>query len=100
MYGGRIVADLPVAEASIERIGLLMAGGEERRKMGRGMIHLRLERRSRRRPGSACAAPVAASAATLILCSGLVALAGANVLDAYALLFLTPSRPASTSRDR
>ena len=29
MYGGRIVADLPVEEATVERIGLLMAGVEQ-----------------------------------------------------------------------
>jgi simple sugar transport system ATP-binding protein len=29
MYGGRIMADLPVAEATVERVGLLMAGIEE-----------------------------------------------------------------------
>ncbi|MYZ47080.1 ABC transporter ATP-binding protein [Rhizobiales bacterium L72] len=30
MYAGRIVADLPIGEASVERVGLLMAGVEER----------------------------------------------------------------------
>jgi simple sugar transport system ATP-binding protein len=30
MYRGRIMADLPIAEATIERVGLLMAGVEER----------------------------------------------------------------------
>ena len=30
MYRGRIMADLPVAEATIERVGLLMAGVEEK----------------------------------------------------------------------
>ena len=30
MYGGRIMADLPVAEATVERVGLLMAGVEEK----------------------------------------------------------------------
>ncbi|HVI86888.1 MAG TPA: ABC transporter ATP-binding protein [Dongiaceae bacterium] len=30
MYGGRVMADLPIAEASVERVGLLMAGiGED-----------------------------------------------------------------------
>jgi len=29
MYGGRILADLPVAEATVERVGLFMAGVEE-----------------------------------------------------------------------
>jgi len=30
MYGGRILADLPAAEATVERVGLLMAGVEEK----------------------------------------------------------------------
>ena len=30
MFRGRIVADLPVEEASVERVGLLMAGVEEK----------------------------------------------------------------------
>ena len=30
MYRGRIMADMPVAEASVERVGLLMAGVEEK----------------------------------------------------------------------
>jgi simple sugar transport system ATP-binding protein len=30
MYGGRILADLPAAEATVERVGLLMAGIEEK----------------------------------------------------------------------
>jgi ABC-type uncharacterized transport system ATPase subunit len=30
MYRGRIIADLPVAEADVERVGLLMAGVEEK----------------------------------------------------------------------
>ena len=29
MYGGRIVADLPIAEATVERVGLAMGGVEE-----------------------------------------------------------------------
>jgi len=29
MYGGRVMADLPIAEASVERVGLLMAGVSE-----------------------------------------------------------------------
>ncbi len=54
------------------------------------MMHLRLERRSTTPAWFSLALPLAALAATLILCSGLVALAGANVFDAYAQLFLTP----------
>jgi len=54
------------------------------------MMHLRLERRSSTPAWFSLALPLAALAATLILCSGLVALAGANVFDAYAQLFLTP----------
>ena len=54
------------------------------------MIRMRLERRSETPHWLSLALPVAAILATLILCSGLVALAGANVLDAYAQLFLTP----------
>jgi len=30
MYRGRIMGDMPVAEATIERVGLLMAGVEEK----------------------------------------------------------------------
>jgi simple sugar transport system ATP-binding protein len=30
LHAGRIMADLPIAEASVERVGLLMAGVEER----------------------------------------------------------------------
>jgi simple sugar transport system ATP-binding protein len=30
MYGGRIMADMPIGEATIERVGLLMAGVEEK----------------------------------------------------------------------
>ena len=54
------------------------------------MIHLRLERRSATPAWLNLALPLLALAAALILCSGLVALAGADVLDAYAQLFLTP----------
>ena len=54
------------------------------------MTHLRFERRSETPAWLSIALPLAAVLATLILCSGLVALAGANVLDAYAQLFLTP----------
>jgi general nucleoside transport system permease protein len=54
------------------------------------MIRLRLERRSETPAWLNLALPVVAIVATLILCSGLVALAHANVLDAYRQLFLTP----------
>jgi ABC-type uncharacterized transport system permease subunit len=54
------------------------------------MTRLRFERRSETPPWLNIALPLAAILATLILCSGLVALAGANVIDAYAELFLTP----------
>ena len=54
------------------------------------MTRLRFERRSETPPWLSIALPLAAILATLILCSGLVALAGANVIDAYAELFLTP----------
>jgi ABC-type uncharacterized transport system permease subunit len=51
---------------------------------------LRLEQRSGTPAWLGLALPVIAIAAALLLCSGLVALAGANVIDAYAQLFLTP----------
>ena len=54
------------------------------------MIHLRLERRSATPPWLNLTLPLIALAVALVLCSGLVALAGANILDAYAQLFLTP----------
>ena len=56
------------------------------------MMHLRLERRSSTPAWFSLALPLAALAATLILCSGLVALAGANVLDAYARIISGFSR--------
>lgn len=54
------------------------------------MSALRLERRVESPRWLNVALPVIAIAATLVLCSGLVALAGADVLVAYAHLFLTP----------
>ena len=54
------------------------------------MIHLRLERRSATPPWLNLTLPLIALAVALVLCSGLVALAGANILDAYVQLFLTP----------
>lgn len=51
------------------------------------MIRLRLEQREKMPAWLGLALPVAAVAATLLLCSGLIALAGADVLTAYAELF-------------
>ncbi len=53
------------------------------------MIRLRLEQRSHTPAWLGFALPLAAILATLVLCSGLVALAGANVLTAYGELFLS-----------
>ena len=53
------------------------------------MIRLRLEQREHTPAWLGFALPLAAILATLILCSGLVALAGANVLTAYGELFLS-----------
>ena len=54
------------------------------------MIRLRLERRSETPAWLNLVLPIAAIVATLILCSGLVALAHADVIEAYRQLFLTP----------
>ncbi len=53
------------------------------------MIRLRLEAREHTPAWLILTLPLAAVAATLVLCGGLVALAGADVLTAYAKLFLT-----------
>jgi simple sugar transport system permease protein len=53
------------------------------------MIRLRLEQREKTSPWLNLALPLAAIAATLVLCSGLIAIAGANVLDAYTILFMS-----------
>lgn len=53
------------------------------------MIRLRLEQRERTPAWLGFALPLAAILATLVLCSGLIALAGADVLDAYGALFLS-----------
>ncbi len=53
------------------------------------MIRVRLERREETPHWLQIAIPVAAVIVTLILCSGLVALAGANVIDAYRLLLFS-----------
>lgn len=52
-------------------------------------MRLRLERRERTPVWFGLALPALAILATLLLCSGLVALAGANVLESYKHLFLT-----------
>jgi simple sugar transport system permease protein len=53
------------------------------------VIRLRLEVRERTPAWLRLALPIGAIAATLVLCSGLVALAGANVLTAYSHLLLS-----------
>src|SRR5215813_4862464 len=53
------------------------------------MIHLRLERRETTSAWLQIALPILAVLAALILCSFLVSLAGAPVLDAYGELFLS-----------
>ncbi len=53
------------------------------------MIRLRLERRDSSPVWLSLVLPVAAVLATLLLCSGLVAMAGANVWTAYSTLFLS-----------
>ena len=54
------------------------------------MTRIRLERRDGTPVWLSLALPVLAVLVTLILCSGLVALAGAEIMTAYAHLFLTP----------
>ncbi|MFQ5957994.1 MAG: ABC transporter permease [Alphaproteobacteria bacterium] len=51
------------------------------------MIRLRIEPRARTPAWLNVALPFVAVAATLVLCSGLIALAGADVVDAYRILF-------------
>jgi simple sugar transport system permease protein len=53
------------------------------------MIRMRLERRDHTPAWLNLALPVLAVLATLVLCSGLVAMAGANVWTAYSKLFLS-----------
>jgi len=50
-------------------------------------MRLRLELREKTSPWLNLTLPLAAIAATLVLCGGLIALAGANVIDAYGVLF-------------
>ena len=54
------------------------------------MIRLRLEQRSATPAWFYLALPVAAIVATLVLCAGLILLAGGNVFEAYGKLFLSP----------
>ncbi|MCW0180603.1 MAG: ABC transporter permease [Zavarzinia sp.] len=54
------------------------------------MIRLRLEQRATTPAWFYVALPVAAILATLVLCAGLVMLAGGHVLEAYGTLFLSP----------
>jgi simple sugar transport system permease protein len=51
------------------------------------MIHIRLEQRAKTPAWFNLALPLAAVLATLVLCGGLVMLAGANVFEAYGALF-------------
>ena len=50
-------------------------------------MRLRLEQREKPSPWLNLTLPLVAIAATLVLCGGLIALAGANVIEAYAVLF-------------
>ncbi len=51
------------------------------------MIKLRLEQREKTSAWLNLALPIGAVLATLVLCGGLIKIAGANVLEAYAVLF-------------
>ena len=62
------------------------------RRGERGMIRVRLERRQETPLWLQIAIPIAAVIVTLILCSGLVALSGANVVEAYRLLLFSTFR--------
>ncbi len=50
-------------------------------------MRLRLEQREKSSPWLNLTLPLIAIAATLVLCGGLIALAGANVIEAYTVLF-------------
>ena len=50
-------------------------------------MKMRLEQREKSSPWLNLTLPLAAIAATLVLCGGLIALAGANVIEAYTVLF-------------
>ena len=67
---------------------------------GNPMIRLRLERRQETPLYLQILIPIAAVIVTLIICSGLVWLAGADVLEAYRLLLFSTFGPATTSRTR
>lgn len=53
------------------------------------MIRLRLEQREKTSAWLSFVLPIAAIFATLVLCSGLIVIAGASVIDSYAAMFLS-----------
>ena len=92
MFEGRILDVMPVAEAR-GRPDRAVDG----RGGGQGVIQLRLEPRLDTPAWLGIALPLLAILATLALCSALILLAGANVLDAYARCSRARSAAASTS---
>jgi ABC-type uncharacterized transport system permease subunit len=64
------------------------------------VIRVRLERRQEVSPALQIALPIIAVLAALLICSLLVALSGTNVLDAYALLFLSTFQTSDASSTR
>ena len=64
------------------------------------MTRFRLERREQTPVLVQILVPIAAMLVALVLCSGLVRLAGTGILDAYGLLFLSTFQTATTSRTR
>ena len=63
------------------------------------MIRMRLERRQETPVHLQVLIPIAAVVVTLILCSGLVWLAGADVLEAYGLLLFSTFRSGYDIQD-
>ena len=53
------------------------------------MMRFRLEQREKSPAWLNLALPLAAIGATLVLCGGLIVIAGANVFDAYSILFMS-----------
>ena len=53
------------------------------------MMRFRLEQREKSSPWLNLALPLAAIGATLVLCGGLIVIAGANVFEAYSILFMS-----------
>ena len=95
MYEGRIAGVLDAAEATVARLGLLMSGAEGKRpdvsaRAAASDAGLAQPRAAARSP----------SLATLVLCSGLDRAAGADVLEAYGVLFAARSATATTSPRR